>query len=165
MVKKVDDGPYDIPPIGKQGTLNVEVYVTTSHDLKSESSAFFEGLTEYLSRPARRQIVQALCRALVMEDEIGNMGMRHRKRGRPPTSGSTLLAARLDVSRQSIIRWLNNEMQSSNSNASKILSFAKDFIPETLFEILQGDVKRHIREVEAIIGSHGDATYIERAEL
>jgi len=164
MVEKVDDYPKNILPKGNMGTLNIEVCKTTPHEQVLESSAFFKGIIEYLSRPARRKIVQALCKALVEEDETGITGVRHKRRGRPPTSGSTLLAARLDISRQSITRWLNNEMQSSNSNASKVLSLARELIPEALAEILQRDVKRHISEVEEIIKSHGDVTHDDGAE-
>ena len=116
------------------------------------------GLVEFLSRQTRKKIVESICEALLKEmREIGNTGMKHKKRGPPFSSGATLLASRLGLSRQSVNRWLNNEMQSSNSNAIKILDVAMEYIPDTLKEVLHQDVERHRIEVERYLMSHGDA--------
>ena len=117
-----------------------------------------DGLIEFLSRPARKRIVESLCGALLRElREEGNTGVGRKRRGRPFSSGSTLLASRLGLSRQSVNRWLSNVMQSSNTNAAKIVELARELIPETLEEVLYRDVDRHRAEVERLLKSHGGA--------
>lgn len=114
-----------------------------------------EGIIEYLSRPARAKIVNQLCSALLTEyrSTVENNGRKGR--GRPPVSGVCLLASILGVSRKSVRRWVAGEMQSSNVNAKRLLTFALEFIPEILKEVLVSDLKQHQAEVEFFIYAHG----------
>ena len=114
-------------------------------------------LIEYLSRPTRMLIVQHLCEALVNEwNENVDMGVGLNHGGRPPSTGAALLASRLGVSRKSVDRWLNGEMQSSNSNAEKLLWLGLEYIPDLLIEVLWESVEIHRREVQALFIGHGD---------
>ena len=117
----------------------------------------FEKLIEYLSRPARMLIVQHLCEALVKEwyeNVDTGVGLNHG--GRPPSTGAVLLASRLGVSRKSVDRWLNGEMQSCNRNAEKLLWLGLEYIPDLLIEVLWESVECHRKEVQALFIGHGD---------
>ena len=113
-------------------------------------------LIEYLSRPTRMLIVQHLCEALVNEwnenVDMGAAGLNHG--GRPPSTGAVLLASRLGVSRKSVDRWLNGEMQSSNRNAEKLLWLGLEYIPDLLIDVLWESVECHRKEVQALLIGH-----------
>ena len=116
-----------------------------------------DSLIEFLSRPARMSIVQHLCEALVNEwNENVDMGVRINHGGRPPSTGAVLLASRLGVSRKSVDRWLNGEMQSSNRNAEKLLWLGLEYIPDLLIEVLWESVEIHRKEVQALLIGHRD---------
>ncbi len=113
-------------------------------------------LVEYLSRPARKKIVQCLCGVfLEQQTALRNPGARPNSPGRPPRSGVTIVASMVGVSRKAVGRWFNGEMQSSNVNAERLLNIALEFIPKTLSEILIEDLERHRFEVEAYLGAMG----------
>ena len=119
-------------------------------------------LVEYLSRPARKNIVENLCRHFLNEQNIlRTLGATQNSPGRPPSSGVTHFASMIGVSRKAVSRWLNGEMQSSNVNAERLLSIAAEIIPETLHAILLEDLERHKLEVKVYLGSKG-ATPIPR---
>jgi len=46
-------------------------------------------------------------------------------------------------------------MQSSNVNARRLLTFAVEFIPKVLEEVLVSDLRRHRAEVESFLYTHG----------
>ena len=130
--------------------------------LQTSTHSNAKSLVEYLSRPARKKIVQNLCGVfLEQQTMLRNQGARPNSPGRPPRSGVILCSSMIGVSRKAVGRWLNGEMQSSNMNAERLLTVASEFIPETLSEILLEDLKRHKLEVEVYLGSKG-ATPIPR---
>lgn len=114
-----------------------------------------EGIIEYLSRPARAKIVNELCSALLTDHHLFVEKNGRKGRGRPHTSGVCLLASLLGVSRKSVRRWIAGEMQSSNVNARRLLTFAVEFIPKVLEEVLVSDLRRHRAEVESFLYTHG----------
>lgn len=76
-----------------------------------------DGILEYLSRPARRKITKTLCQKLVDNNEqLFEYQSLVRKRGRPDYRGMSLLAARWGISRKTVSKWINQEMQGSNEN-------------------------------------------------
>ena len=86
------------------------------------------------------------------------MGLGHKRRGRPYDSGVTILASKLGVSRKSVGRWLAGEMQSSNSNARKILELAREYVPDLLELILRDEIEKHRLEVTGLFTGHGDGS-------
>jgi len=111
---------------------------------------------EYLSRGARRQIVESLCRYFLGEElKKRDMGVVRNTRGRPPISGITILSSMLGVSRKSVGRWIAGEMQSSNVNAERLLKLALDVIPEVLRNILYEDLTCHRFEIEGLLSGIG----------
>ena len=113
-----------------------------------------EGIIEFLSRPARAKIVNHLCQTLISEYSR-SIQQNERRRGRPPHSGVVFLSSTLGVSRKTVRRWVSGEMQSSNVNARRLLTFAVEVIPELLEEVLVSDLRRHRAEVEFFIYTHG----------
>jgi hypothetical protein len=113
-------------------------------------------LIEFLSRPARKRIVECLCEALVEEGRQSDMGLGRKRRGRPHCSGATILASRLCISRKSVSRWLAGEMQSSNTNAWKILELGQEYVPDLLELILRDEIERHRLGAIRLLKGRGD---------
>ena len=111
-----------------------------------------DGILEYLSRPARSNIVKTLCQELIKKrEERYEGGLETRTRGRPYTTGANLLADMMGVSRKTIDRWINKELQGSNTNVGKMLRIAKLVMPRKLYKILHQDLTEHNRKIKQFL--------------
>ena len=91
-------------------------------------------LSEYLSRPARRRLVQARHNAL--RD-------KRREEGLAPRAATSILAGLIGVSERTIERWVPGGVQSCDINASRILEVAEDLAPRELTRVLIEDLDNH----------------------
>jgi len=109
-------------------------------------------LATHITRDARHQLVR-LCLASIRYEYVDMPLTRKKRRGRPP-SPENRLATTLNVSPRTVRRWASAQdaIQSSDTNATKLVELAYTYNPEETSRILRGDAERYRRTVEEWLG-------------
>ena len=102
------------------------------------------GLSEYLSRPCRMKMVNALYAQLSFE--VSEKKSAARNSGQPVNRKETafsILAGLLGVHRNTVSRWINRGYQACNANADQLITAAMEHCPERTLELLGEDLETH----------------------
>ena len=105
-------------------------------------------LATHITRDARHQLVR-LCLTSIRYEYVDMPLTRKKTRGRPP-SPENRLATTLNVSPRTVRRWASGQdaIQSSDTNATKLVELAYTYNPKETTQILQGDAERYRRTIE-----------------
>jgi len=110
------------------------------------------GLSEYLSRPCRMKMVNALYEQLSFE--VLEKKSAARKKGQPVNRKETafsILAELLGVHRNTVSRWINRGYQACNANADQLITAAMKHCPERTVELLGEDLETHRFHLDNIV--------------
>jgi len=110
--------------------------------LKTERYA---GISEFVSRGARKSLVELCIDALdkKQEEQEARLGARGR-----PAGAALELARRMKVTKRTVNRWLQDEFQSDNINVKILISAAYEIVPfPSIEKVLKDDYKRHAQEL------------------
>ena len=102
------------------------------------------GLSEYLSRPCRMKMVNALYAQLSFE--VSEKKSAARNSGQPVNrkeAAFSILAGLLGVHRNTVSRWINRGYQACNANADQLITAAMKHCPERTLELLGEDLEIH----------------------
>jgi len=104
-------------------------------------------LAEYVSRPARMQLVELCLAAIEIRLEAERKKQEKQgKRGRP-IAATSVLAERMNVATRTVNRWRKDVFQAKNINAKLLLATALDFNVDGMKKILRDDFNRHKEEL------------------
>ena len=104
-------------------------------------------IAEYVSRPARMQLVE-LCLAEI-ERRLEAEREKQEKRGKKgrPLAATSVLAERMNVATRTVNRWRKDVFQAKNINAKLLLATALDLDVDGMKKILRDDYNRHRQEL------------------
>ena len=111
---------------------------------ETQQGAVVFGLSEYLSRPCRMKLVNALYEQLSFE--IGEKKSAARNNGQPVNRRETaynVLSSLLGVHRETVYRWINKGYQACNVNTEKLITATLKLCPERVIELLEEDMETH----------------------
>ena len=113
--------------------------------------ARYEGIAEYVSRPARMRLVEH-CISVIDRRLKAEREQRAKRgiKGRPIVAAS-VLADMLNVTWTTVKRWRKDVFQARNINAKLLLATALSLDEEGARKILIEDLARHRRELYNII--------------
>ena len=111
---------------------------------ETQQGAVVFGLSEYLSRPCRMKLVNALYDQLSFE--IWEKKNFERRNGQPVNRRETAynaVSGILGVHRETVYRWIHKGYQACNVNAEKLITATLKHCPERALELLEEDMETH----------------------
>jgi len=103
----------------------------------------YSGISEFVSRQARRSLVELCIDAI----EKAKEAQKDRTITAQRTGAALELAKMMKVTKRTVHHWLQDTYQSDNINVKLLLSVALNLNPNGVDEILREDYKRHRQEL------------------
>lgn len=120
-------------------------------------------LQEYVSKPCRRLLVNAITQ--VIREDLDEEKRELRRKGIPPGrqkgrwSAAYHLADALGVSTITIEKWLNDERRGNNENILNLIELGLKKAPEETIRLLEEDLENHRQGFLALLASHHTGVY------
>jgi len=108
---------------------------------------------EWISRPARRELLSLLHDEVERECEAESREAKSKGKAHPRTNVNAIVGSKIKVSEIAVVQMLKGEYASSNETLRKIIDRAHEYAPEKTKKIITEDLEKAQVKIQAAIES------------